>query len=107
MAPRAVVVGSGPNGLSAAVRLAQGGYAVQVLEAADTLGGGARSAEVTLPGFTHHLCSPGYPFAAASPCFRSLPLAAHGLESVQRRFRARTRSTMAPPSPWSARSVSL
>src|SRR3954452_20026855 len=84
MSPRAVVVGSEQNGLSAVVRLAQGGYAVQVLEAANALGGGARSAELTLPGFTHHLCSAVYPFAAASPCFRSLPLDAHGLEFVQR-----------------------
>ena len=80
---RAVVVGSGPNGLSAAVRLAQAGCAVRVLEAADTIGGGARSAEVTLPGFTHDVCSAVYPFAVASPFFRSLQLEEHGLSFIQ------------------------
>ena len=96
---RAVVVGSGPNGLSAAVRLAQAGYAVRVLEAADTIGGGARSAELTLPGFTHDVCSAVYPFAAASPFFRSLHLEEHGLSSSGRSRRAS--SARVPPSqPW-------
>ena len=82
--PRAaVVVGSGPNGLSAAIRLAQAGYRVHVLEAADSLGGGARSAELTLPGFIHDVCSAVYPFAAASPFFRSLQLEQHGLSFIR------------------------
>jgi phytoene dehydrogenase-like protein len=79
----AVVVGSGPNGLSAAIVLARAGYAVTVYEAAETIGGGTRSAELTLPGFTHDLCSAIHPMAACSPCFESWPLGAHGLEWVQ------------------------
>jgi phytoene dehydrogenase-like protein len=59
--PDAVVVGSGPNGLSAAIVLAQAGLTVRVLEAADTVGGGARSAELTLPGFVHDVCSAIHP----------------------------------------------
>src|SRR2546425_9559064 len=78
----AVVVGSGPNGLAAALRMAQAGYSVLVLEAQPTLGGGARSAELTLPGFVHDLCSAIHPMAVASPFFRSLPLADPGLEWV-------------------------
>lgn len=77
--PDAIVVGTGPNGLAAAIRCAQAGLSVRVLEAAETPGGGARSAELTLPGFVHDVCSGIFPFAAASPVFRSLPLAAHGL----------------------------
>lgn len=77
-----MVVGSGPNGLVAAITLARAGRSVLVLEAADTLGGGARSAELTLPGFVHDVCSAVHPLAAASPCFRELPLADHGLELV-------------------------
>ncbi len=75
----AVVIGSGPNGLSAAIVLAQEGYKVQVLEANTTIGGGARSDELTLPGFTHDLCSAVHPWAIVSPFFRTLPLASHGL----------------------------
>jgi phytoene dehydrogenase-like protein len=78
----AVVIGSGPNGLSAAVALAQAGRSVRVLEARDTVGGGARSAELTLPGFVHDVCSAIHPMAAASPFLRSLPLASHGLEWI-------------------------
>lgn len=82
----AVVVGSGPNGLAAAITLASAGASVIVLEAADTVGGGARTAEVTLPGFRHDICSTIHPLAVASPFFRSLRLAAHGLELVQPEF---------------------
>jgi phytoene dehydrogenase-like protein len=78
----AIVVGSGPNGLGAAVALARAGRSVLVLEAADTIGGGTRSAELTLPGFVHDVCSAIHPMALASPFFRELPLAEHGLEWV-------------------------
>src|SRR3972149_3932572 len=79
----AAVVGSGPNGLAAAIEIARTGRTVVVFEAADTIGGGCRSAELTLPGFVHDICSAVPPFAVASPMFRSLPLAAHGLEWVE------------------------
>ena len=79
----AVVVGAGPNGLAAAIALARAGLSVQVVEAADVLGGGARTAELTQPGFRHDVCSSIHPLALASPFFRSLPLADHGLELVQ------------------------
>jgi phytoene dehydrogenase-like protein len=78
----AVIVGSGPNGLAAAVRLAQHGCRVLVLEASDTPGGGVRSAELTLPGFVHDVCSAIHPLGVGSPYFRSLPLEQHGLEWV-------------------------
>jgi phytoene dehydrogenase-like protein len=70
----AVVVGAGPNGLAAAITLAQAGRSVRVIEAQDTVGGGSRTAELTLPGFRHDVCSAIHPFAAASPFFRSLEL---------------------------------
>jgi phytoene dehydrogenase-like protein len=73
------VVGSGPNGLAAAIALAQRGLSVVVIEARPTLGGGARSAELTLPGFVHDVCSAIHPMAIASPFFRTLPLEKHGL----------------------------
>jgi len=79
----AVVVGSGPNGLAAAIALARAGRSVTVLEANDTIGGGARSAELTLPGFTHDICSAIHPLGRASPFFAGLPLAAHGLEWIE------------------------
>lgn len=78
----AVVVGSGPNGLAAAILLAQKGRSVRVLEAKESIGGGARSAELTLPGFVHDVCSAVHPLAAASPFLSTLPLADHGLEWV-------------------------
>jgi phytoene dehydrogenase-like protein len=78
----AVVVGSGPNGLAAAIELARNGRRVAVLEARSTIGGGTRSAEITLPGFVHDLGSAIHPLGYASPFFRSLPLEDHGLEWV-------------------------
>ena len=80
--PDAVVVGSGPNGLAAAIIIAQTGRKVIVFEAQPTIGGGVRSAELTLPGFVHDVCSAVHPLAAASPVFRTLPLASHGLDWV-------------------------
>ncbi len=82
MTGRAVVIGSGPNGLSAAIVLAQAGLEVEVREAATLAGGGARSAELTLPGFIHDLCSAVHPMAVASPFFSKLPLQAHGLKWI-------------------------
>ena len=78
----AVVIGAGPNGLSAAIVVAQAGKSVLVVEAKDSVGGGMRSAELTLPGFVHDVCSTAYPLGAGSPFFNSLPLAEHGLEWV-------------------------
>jgi len=80
---RAVVVGAGPNGLSAAVTLARAGVRVEVLEANATIGGGARTEEVTLPGFWHDTGSSVYPMAKASPFFRSLPLEEFGLRWIE------------------------
>src|SRR5947199_9746299 len=79
----AVVVGSGPNGLAAAITLARAGYSVLVLEANSTIGGGARSAELTLPGFVHDVCSAVHPLAAGSPFFNSAPLERSGLRWIQ------------------------
>ncbi|HWB25399.1 MAG TPA: NAD(P)/FAD-dependent oxidoreductase [Chitinophagaceae bacterium] len=78
----AVVVGSGPNGLAAAIALQQKGLHVLLVEAKDTVGGGMRSAELTLPGFTHDICSAIHPMAVLSPFFNSLPLGEHGLEYI-------------------------
>jgi phytoene dehydrogenase-like protein len=76
----AVVVGSGPNGLACAVELARNGVDVTVLEAAETIGGGTRTSELTVPGVLHDHCSAVHPMAAGSPFLSSLDLAAHGLE---------------------------
>src|SRR5437867_2135627 len=83
MSTDAVVVGSGPNGLSAAIELARNGRSVTVVEANETIGGGCRSAELTLPGFVHDLCSAFQPMGAASPFFRSLELGSLGLEWIE------------------------
>jgi phytoene dehydrogenase-like protein len=79
----AVVVGSGPNGLAAAITLAHAGCSVLVCEANATVGGGARSAELTLSGFLHDVCSAVHPLAAASPFFKTLPLERFGLSWIQ------------------------
>jgi phytoene dehydrogenase-like protein len=79
----AVVVGSGPNGLAAAITLAREGCSVLVLEANATIGGGVRSAELTLPGFLHDVCSAIYPMAAGSPFFEMLPLKRFGLDWIE------------------------
>lgn len=78
----AIVVGSGPNGLAAAIALQQSGLSVLLLEAKDKIGGGLRSAELTLPGFTHDICSAIHPMAASSPFFKTLPLADFGLKYI-------------------------
>lgn len=78
----AVVVGSGPNGLSAAITLQQAGLSVLLLEAKNKIGGGLRTEELTLPGFQHDVCSAIHPMAAASPFFQTLPLDKFGLEYI-------------------------
>lgn len=83
VAQHAYVVGSGPNGLAAAITLARAGFGTTVLEAADTIGGGTRSAELTLPGYIHDVCSTVHPMAVSSPFFASIPLREHGLEWIQ------------------------
>lgn len=79
----AIVVGSGPNGLAAAITLQKEGLSVLVVEAKDKIGGGLRSAALTLPGFTHDVCSAIHPLAVASPFFANLPLHEYGLEFIQ------------------------
>jgi phytoene dehydrogenase-like protein len=79
----AIVVGAGPNGLSAAIVLARAGLRVTVYEAQDSIGGGCRSESLTLPGFVHDVCSAVHPTGAASPFFRSLPLSEHGLSWIE------------------------
>lgn len=76
------VVGSGPNGLTAAIVMAQAGRRVTVFEAEQTIGGGARSAQLTLPGFVHDICSAIHPLGVGSPVFRTFPLEKFGLEWV-------------------------
>ena len=78
----AIVVGSGPNGLAASIAIAQTGRTVLLIEQKETMGGGVRTAELTLPGFLHDVCSAIHPMAAASPFFLTLDLAKHGLEWV-------------------------
>jgi len=79
----AVVVGAGPNGLAAAIELARNGRSVHVIEGAETIGGGTRTHELTLPGFHHDVCSAVHPLAVGSPFLRSLPLADFGLELLE------------------------
>jgi phytoene dehydrogenase-like protein len=81
----AIVVGSGPNGLAAAIELARHGRSVQVVEAAEQIGGGTRSTELTLPGFVHDVCSGCHPMGVLSPYFRRLPLDQHGLRWMRPR----------------------
>lgn len=76
------VIGSGPNGLAAAIELARNGCSVRVLEAAETIGGGTRTEEITLLGFLHDVCSAVHPLGVSSPFFRSVPLAEHGLKWI-------------------------
>jgi phytoene dehydrogenase-like protein len=79
----AIVVGAGPNGLSAAIELARAGLSVRVVEARDEIGGGTRTADLTLPGFRHDVCSAIHPLALVSPVFRKLHLEEHGVEFIQ------------------------
>src|SRR6478736_2467862 len=79
----AIVVGSGPNGLAAAITLQKKGLSVLLIEAKDTPGGGLRSAELTMPGFIHDVCSAVHPLAISSPFFKSISLGDYGLEFIQ------------------------
>jgi phytoene dehydrogenase-like protein len=78
----AAIIGAGPNGLAAAITLAEAGHSVVLFEAAETIGGGARTAELTLPGFRHDACSAIHPLGLASPFFRKLPLEQYGLNWI-------------------------
>lgn len=78
----AIVIGSGPNGLSAAILMAQQGLKVHIIEAEETIGGGTRTKELTEPGFLHDVCSAVHPTAVASPFLSTLPLKDFGLEWV-------------------------
>jgi len=86
MERKAVIVGAGPNGLAAAIALAQAGWSVELFEAAETVGGGARSAELTLPGFVHDVCSAIHPLTVGSPFLSRLPLEQHGLRWIHPPF---------------------
>ena len=77
-----VVVGSGPNGMAAAVEMARSGFPVTVFEAAETLGGGTRTLELTLPGFRHDVCSAIHPLGFSSPFLSQLPLDRFGLRWI-------------------------
>src|SRR4051812_20873838 len=86
MRRNAVIVGAGPNGLAASIALAQAGWSVELFEAAETVGGGVRSAELTLPGFVHDVCSAIYPLTVGSPFLSTLPLERHGLRWIHPPF---------------------
>lgn len=91
--PDAIIIGSGPNGLAAGVLLARAGHSVRIVEAADTAGGGCRSAALTLPGFVHDVCAAIHPMGVLSPVFREIGLENFGLEWVC------SRSPLAHPLP--------
>lgn len=82
----AVIVGSGPNGLSAGILLAQQGLKVKIIEAEESIGGGTRTKELTEPGFLHDVCSAVHPTGIGSPFFRTLPLTDYGLEWIHPKF---------------------
>jgi len=84
----AIIIGSGPNGFAAAITLQQRGLSTLIVEGADTIGGGMRTKELTLPGFKHDVCSAIHPMAMASPFMRSLPLQEYGLEFVHAPYAA-------------------
>ncbi|HLT89130.1 MAG TPA: NAD(P)/FAD-dependent oxidoreductase, partial [Sphingobacterium sp.] len=84
----AIIIGSGPNGLAAAITLQQQGLSTLIVEGSDTIGGGMRTKELTLPGFQHDVCSAIHPMAMASPFMRSLPLEQYGLDFVQAPYAA-------------------
>ncbi|WP_295716953.1 NAD(P)/FAD-dependent oxidoreductase [Mucilaginibacter sp.] len=84
----AIIVGSGPNGLAAAILLQQNGLSVLLLEGKNEIGGGLRTAELTLPGFKHDICSAIHPLAIGSPFFETLPLVQHGLEYISPKIAA-------------------
>ena len=79
----AVVVGAGPNGLAAAITFARAGLSVLVIEGKGTIGGGNRTAELTLPGFRHDICAAVHPLVPGSPFLRTLPLERFGVEWIQ------------------------
>src|SRR5687768_7310082 len=78
--PDAVVIGAGPNGLTAAIVLARSGLSVEVLEAQATIGGGCRTEALTLPGYRHDVCAAIHPMGVVSPIFQRLDLAGHGVQ---------------------------
>lgn len=82
----AIIIGAGPNGLSAAIKLRQAGLSVKVFEAAETVGGGTRTQELTLPGFKHDVCSAIHPMAVGSPFFNTLPLKQYGVEWIYPKY---------------------
>jgi phytoene dehydrogenase-like protein len=95
----AIIVGSGPNGLAAGITLARQGWRVLLLEAKETIGGGMRTAELTLPGFRHDICSAIHPLGMGSPFFKSLPLLSMAWNGFSRICRWPIRLTMVRPLP--------